>query len=270
MEKQKRENPGSAIGEAVGQEMEKALNSLLKEVTQNSNYTFLEHGLEGKTLYLYDQFGNKYKIDSVIVDIENRPIIVIESKYIRYTKHNRDKGSWICATHQAVRQYYTSIRSSIAVLAGNWSKASIQMIESYGTQVFLIPFSLVSQLMSEHEIDFNWKEKDRNKAIKALEKYESLSTEDRYQIGVHMVDCIKDDLTTAIFYIINDKTNRIITKISLNLYSNLGEVKTHSFKDSSQTIEFLQSTDYTEEFTSKYQKNLLDKPVIDESRNRPN
>lgn len=44
---------------------------------------------------MYDQFGTEYKIDAVIANHAMQPIILFESKYLRYTKHNRDKGSWI-------------------------------------------------------------------------------------------------------------------------------------------------------------------------------
>lgn len=49
-----------------------------------------------KKLLLYDNYGNDYNIDGVITDESMRPIILFESKDIRYKKHNRDKGSWIC------------------------------------------------------------------------------------------------------------------------------------------------------------------------------
>lgn len=175
------QNPGSALGEAIGSQMELALNHFFTELADEFNCYFISKGPinkvnnKHKKLLMSDAFDNKYNIDSVIVNEAMQPLILIESKYIRYTKHNRDKGSWICTAHTALRQKYTSIRSSIAILAGNWSSTSIAMIKSHGTNVFLIPFELICVLLQSHNINFNWEEKDRILATKSWRKYCALS-----------------------------------------------------------------------------------------------
>ena len=69
--------------------------------------------------------GNVYQIDAVIYHADDRPIVIIDPKYIRYTKHNRDKGSWLCVAHYNLRKTHHSIRKSLAVLAGRWPEPSI-------------------------------------------------------------------------------------------------------------------------------------------------
>ncbi len=80
-----------------------------------------------------------------------QPLIIFESKYIRYTKHNRYKASWICNAHSAIRKRYHSIRSSIAILAGNWSQPSLAMMKSFDIIIFIIPFEVISNLLKEFE-----------------------------------------------------------------------------------------------------------------------
>ncbi len=95
-------NPGSAIGEAVGAEIEAALNHFLEQLAESTGHHFVCTGpRDTKTgkprkLLMYDKFGTAYNIDSVIANESMQPVILIESKYIRYKKHNRDKGSWLC------------------------------------------------------------------------------------------------------------------------------------------------------------------------------
>jgi len=112
------QNPGSALGEAIGAQMEMALNVFLKSLVEPLGCHFISKGLEknekttrsltssasnlpARKLLLYDKFGTAYNIDSVITNDSLQPLILIESKYIRYKKHNRDKGSWVCTAHPA-------------------------------------------------------------------------------------------------------------------------------------------------------------------------
>lgn len=71
----------------------------------------------------------------------------MEYKYIRYKKHNRDKGSWVCTAHNAIRRRYNSIRSSIAILAGSWSGSSVAMMKSQDINIFIIPFDKITTLL---------------------------------------------------------------------------------------------------------------------------
>jgi hypothetical protein len=71
---------------------------------------------KGARLILTDSNGNEYNVDSVIINNRFQPLVLVESKYIRYKKHNRDKASWICTAHTKLRQRYATVRKSIAVL----------------------------------------------------------------------------------------------------------------------------------------------------------
>ena len=95
-------NPGSTLGEAVGATMEREVNRLLRPLAEESECVFLSAGRPNPrtgaatTLYLNDEFGTRYKVDSVIANACIQPLVLVESKYIRYKKHNRDKGSLDC------------------------------------------------------------------------------------------------------------------------------------------------------------------------------
>lgn len=109
---------------------------------------------------MYDNADIAYNIDATITNKELQPIILLEYKYLRYTKHNRDKGSWVCTAHDGVRRRYRSVRSSIAILAGRWSGTSIAMMKSHDITIFLIPFEILAATLSKYNIEFNWEESE--------------------------------------------------------------------------------------------------------------
>lgn len=166
-------NPGSALGEAIGAWMEVALNVFIKLYVADFACHYFHNGPVNSTtrkptkLLLIDKYGTAFNIDGVITNQTKHPLILVECKYIRYTKHNRDKGSWICTAHTSIRKTYNSVRSSIAVLAGNWSKTSLAMMKSNDINVFVIPFNKITELLGEHGIVFNWGEKERDLAVKS-------------------------------------------------------------------------------------------------------
>ena len=104
-------NPASALGEAAGKLFENAVIATLERVVGAYGYTVQPQRLVNGT-------GNSYQIDAVISDDEGRPVIIVDPKYIRYTKHNRDKASWLCTAHYNLRKTHPTLRKSIAVLGG--------------------------------------------------------------------------------------------------------------------------------------------------------
>ncbi len=256
------QNPGSALGEAIGAEMEKALNEYLSQLVEHLGYYFISKSplKNRKRLLMYDDFGTAYNLDAVIANESMQPIILFESKYIRYTKHNRDKGSWVCTAHPAIRKRYGSVRSSIAVLAGNWSSSSLSMMKSYDINIFLIPFSRICDLLLNHDIQFNWDEKDRKTAIIAWKKYSTLTPEQKFQIGVQMIDFIKDELGNLVTKILDDTLKRELDQILIELHSNLGEVKAFKFSSIEDAINFLNLNEFTEIFISTDSLTLFDPP----------
>ncbi len=86
-------NPGSAIGEAIGASMEKASERILIEIADSYGCHYLTSGVrktkagnKAKKLLMSDNYGNEYDIDGVIANESLQPLIIFESKYIRYKK----------------------------------------------------------------------------------------------------------------------------------------------------------------------------------------
>ena len=259
-------NGGSAIGEAIGDLLEEQVHLVFKEIEKNNHIHFLtsygktKAGKQSKKLLLPDKFGNEYNIDGLVISEEGYPLMLIESKYIRYKKHNRDKASWICNSHTAIRKHFSSIRSSIAVLAGNWSATSLAMLTSYDVSYFMVPFSSISKILNQYNIDFEWEENDYDKALKAWNDFTKLKNKDKNQIGKAMINLIKSDLIKYVNNILDDKTLRTVKEIVIEIHSNKGETFTYKFKTIKEASEFLESFD--DNFDETQFVSIFQQPVV--------
>lgn len=260
-------NPGSALGEAIGSSMERSLAKLLTQFADDYGCYYMTSGVrkvksgrKAKKLLLSDNFGNEYDIDGVMANEKMQPLIIFESKYIRYKKHNRDKGSWVCHAHSAIRKRYHSIRSSIAILAGSWSNSSVAMMKSNDINIFLIPFDFISAKLREYGIDFEWGEKEKDKAHEAWNKYNQLSEDQQDKIGEEMITLIESKLLGLIEQILDDSLMREVEKIVLELVSNLGEVKVYEFDSVEEAIEFLEQEGLEQVFLTSDSLTLFEPP----------
>ena len=200
-------NPASALGEAVGKLFESAVVSGLRQEVETRGYTIRPARLTNGT-------GNTYQIDAVVFDSDENPVIIIDPKYIRYTKHNRDKGSWLCTAHYNLRKTYPTIRKSIAVLAGRWSNPSKALIRSFGVEILEVPFDGMVSVLGEYGVNFAWAEKDRETPRAAWEHFAGLEDDTRVAIGTDLTAGIIDRLRTAVTQVLDADIDSLPTRIS--------------------------------------------------------
>lgn len=263
-------NGGSAIGEAIGRYMEIVVQEYIRDFLNPYPCQFITEigknpitGRESKKLLLTDTYGTKYQIDGVITTEDMCPLVLIESKYIRYKKHNRDKGSWICQAHNSIRQRFKSIRGSIAILAGSWSKTSLLMISNNDVNYFVIPLEFIIRLFAEKGIDIDWEEQERDKATAAWYRYEALETSDKMDIAYKMVDSIKEPLFEALSTLLDDTKPREIKKIVIEIKTSKGEVQRVHFSSRDEAVDFLYSLDLDTLFDESTFISIFE-PVIDD------
>ncbi len=260
------QNPGSALGEAIGAQMEIALNTYLTEIVSKYSCRLIFKGQKNpKTkkatkLLLFDHFGTAYNIDAVVANETMQPLILVEYKYIRYKKHNRDKGSWLCTAHNAIRRRYNSVRSSIAILAGSWSRSSVAMMKSQDINLFIIPFDKITVLLRRHKIKFDWGEKDRHVASQSWKKYSALTSKQKLKIAEAMIAEIKPDIEAAIEKTLDNKAKREVEKVAIEIHTNIGEVKRFEFKNIEEALNFLEDFSFEEMLNNANSFTLFDKP----------
>ena len=184
-------NPASALGEAAGKLFENAVIATLERVVGAYGYTVQPQRLVNGT-------GNSYQIDAVISDDGGRPVIIVDPKYIRYTKHNRDKASWLCTAHYNLRKSHPTLRKSIAVLGGRWSAQSIALMQSFGVETLSVPFEHFCKAFDQASIQFEWHESDRSTPAKSLKAFQTLSARQQSVISETLIQPVEDQLAASV------------------------------------------------------------------------
>ncbi len=189
-------------------------------------------------------------------------MILVEYKYIRYTKHNRDKGSWICFAHNVLRQRYNSVRSSIAILAGSWSKPSLAMMKSRDVNVFLIPFNRIVSLLKPHGIRFDWGEKERHIALDAWLRYDALTAAEQLSIAEQMIEEVREPLREFIALTLDASVPREIDEVAVEMHTNIGELKRFEFLSVDDALQFIEDFSFDQMFDNSSAPTLFTRPEV--------
>ena len=220
-------NPASALGQEVGKLFERSVLESIRAEVETRNHIVNPAKLRNGT-------GNQYQIDAVVFDTNNAPIIIIDPKYIRYTKHNRDKGSWLCTAHYNLRKTHRSIRKSIAVLAGRWSEPSKALIQSFGVEILEVPFDHMVDVLKTYGVDFDWPERDGSAvARQSLSVFSNLSDDVKDKIGGELVSDITAKLIEEVVQVLDTDVETIATRVDqveILLKTSQGEMILSSFE----------------------------------------
>lgn len=241
-------NPASALGEALGHLIEAEVQALTKEATSGLE-CYVDTGgkrqgkRKGSKLLLVNDTGNQYQIDTVVEASNGDPLVLIECKYLRYKKHNRDKASWTCVAHYKLRTTYPTVRKSIAVLIGDWTQPSKKLMHSFGVDIIEIPFEHLSSILLKHGVIFRWKENDSETPASSLNKFLALSERQKKQIArecmAPQADMLKDAVKRAVLS--TEIVIRNVAQIELLLKTNQDEFVLKKFTDLPQAITYMVS-----------------------------
>ncbi len=238
-------NPGSALDQAIGNLFEGKLEEILRKVVEDSGYVYHSGrdplpGYSGKTLRVRDKNGKFWRIDLAVTDKNAHLIIVGEMKYIQRAKHATDKGSWICNCHTLIRQTFPTIRASIAMLAGGWTENALRMIRNTGTDIFFVPYKEVVNTFSRKGMEIDWTDAESDIASQiAWEAFCDLNEQALEEIKNGMIQKIAKPLKMHVENILNDKKERKIAEIEINIQTNKGEILNIKFSSTEEARSFL-------------------------------
>ena len=176
-------NYASSLGQKIGKVFQSAVHQYLEPQIQQLGGTIQSEKIPNGDNFSYD-------IDLVVRDSNNRIVVLIETKFVRYKKHNRDKGSWIINTHQKLRRTHDTIEGCYAIMLGNWSKPSLEMIKKSGIGMALVEFEHLSKVYQKYGVNIQWGEKDEDLKRNAYYDEMNLSMDDRQKIGTELIEDI--------------------------------------------------------------------------------
>ena len=110
---------------------------------------------KGKKIRWADDFGNEHDLDFVIerdgsLEKQGRPVAFIEAAWRRYTRHSRNKAQEIQGALLPIAERHCWDKPFLgAILAGKFTGASVQQLQSLGFHVLHIPYSTIVHAFSE-------------------------------------------------------------------------------------------------------------------------
>lgn len=256
-------NPGSALGEAIGAMLEGRIHEILEPLAKSRGYVYIQTGAadsqtgRAAKLILTDDDDNDYNLDAVIINNRFQPLVLVESKYIRYKKHNRDKASWICTAHTRLRQRYTTVRKSIAILMGSWSRPSKRVLRSFEVELFEVTFEEICNVLRKYEIEYNWAEKDQRQARESWGKFGQLPDRTRRQIARQLLSGIEAGLRQSLQATLDDSRPRKVSRIVVVVRTSYGETFTYNFDTLKQALKFIRVFDEKRELDTTHAPTLI-------------
>ena len=200
-------NHASKLGSAVGDLFQAGVTDLLRHDIESRDHTITPARLVNGT-------GNTYQIDAVVFDPEGRPVVILDVKYIRYPKHNRDKASWLCTAHYNLRKTHPTLRKSIAALAGNWTPGSKSLMRSFGIEIVEDTFEHFVSVLGGYGVEFDWGERDRETPAVSLERFNQLTEPERARISEELAANIIDPLRKSVTQVMDTDMSTLPSRIS--------------------------------------------------------
>ena len=194
-------NAAAAFGEEIGKLFEDTVLKGLSGDVEARGCTIRPEKMKNGT-------GNVYQIDAVVFNKDGNPLVIIDPKYIRYTKHNRDKGSWLCVAHYNLRK----------------------------------TFPIFVTALGKRGIGFDWAENDRSASVQALKSFCELSETQKRQVADDITSGLMPQLRKEVIQVLDTDVSTIpqrVTQVEILLKTDRNEMLLSSFKSVPLAIGYL-------------------------------
>ena len=186
-------------GQKIGEVLEAGVVSLLGDFAKTHNLYLDKHGARpvraGKNATWKDINGNEHDLDYVLErggspEKIGTPVAFIETAWRRYTKHSKNKAQEI---HGAILPLVATHRNSApfigAILAGEFTNAAVQQLESLGFVVLHILYKDVLKAFAEIKIDAGFDKTTKEAKFRTkLTAWNHLSARKKKQVADRLIE----------------------------------------------------------------------------------
>jgi flagellar hook protein FlgE len=169
-------SPSHRFGQVVGTILEETLQPELQRFCDARGLYLDRHGArvgvrKDRKVSWYDKYGNKHDLDFVIEKggsdtVQGRPVAFIEAAWRSYTKHSKNKAQEIQGAVLPISEKYERDAPFLgAVLAGEFTKPSLDQLKSAKFEVVYLPYETVIQAFESVEINARFDEKSNDSAF---------------------------------------------------------------------------------------------------------
>lgn len=200
------ESPSHRFGQIIGEVVESAIQPPLEAIAKEHRL-YLDakrprkaRGGKRKVAWV-DGKGNTHDLDYVFEaggteEVIGAPKAFVEIAWRRYTKHSRNKAQEIQGAILPLAERYSDSRPLLGVvLAGVFTKGSLDQLRSHGFTVLYFPYESVVAAFTAVGIDAAFDEATPDKEVgRKVRQYEKLTAKQRERIAVFLRDRQKADL----------------------------------------------------------------------------
>ncbi len=227
---------GRAFGQRLGKLIEDEIHRVVQDCLYGTDFEFIPKG------QLADLHGKLCTHDGLVVDREGNPYAVIESKVIQKAKHATEKAAKVAREHPDLKRAHPMLRSSIVVLAGDFTPEPLRMVEASGANLLFIPQDHLASVCRDYGIEILWEDSEAaTDAVAALERYNTLTQEERKDLGQRILQLVAAQLREIIEATIADVPENPVVGVWVDIFFHRGEIGHHEFDSIEAALDYLQS-----------------------------
>jgi hypothetical protein len=235
------ESPSHRFGQIIGNLLEEILLPVLLKFCDERGLYLDRHGerknvRKGAKVNWEDKYGNAHDLDFVIekdgaVEKRGRPVAFIEAAWRRYTKHSRNKAQEIQGAILPIAEKYECDQPFLgAVLAGVFTKGSLDQLKSVGFDVVYLPYETIVEAFKAVGINASFDEETADREFaRCICQIESLTNPKRDALKQHLFDA-NGKIFQDFFTSLRKKLDRVIKRVVVlplfgdsNTFSSIGE-----------------------------------------------
>ncbi|GHV51586.1 hypothetical protein FACS1894216_06010 [Synergistales bacterium] len=199
-------SPAHKFGQIIGDILEESMIQYLKPIAEK-HLLYLDYRHprpvrnNKKEVRWVDVNGNAHKLDIVMEENGSEsnlgtPRVFIEMAWRRYTKHSKNKAQEISGAIKPLIDKYIKFTPFLGVvIAGEFTKNSIDQMRSEGFEVVYISIEAIEKAFSVVGIDAHWEELTPEKDLrKKIKLYENLTINEIERIKDALIQNNKEQL----------------------------------------------------------------------------
>lgn len=227
---------GRAFGQRLGKLIEDEIHRVVQDCLYGTEFEFIPKGK------LADLHGKLCTHDGLVVDRDGQPYAVIESKVIQKAKHATEKAAKVAREHPDLKRAHPTLRSSIAMLAGDFTPEPLRMVETSGANLLFIPQDHLASICREFGIEILWEDHEAaTYAVAALKRFNTLTQEQLKDLGHRILEPVAAQLRKVVEAAIADVPENPVVGVWVDIFFQRGEIGHHEFDSVQEALDYLQS-----------------------------
>lgn len=244
------DSPAHKLGQIIGSQLEAAVRQPLKAIAKEYGL-YLDYARtrpargRKKRVSWKDSYGNAHILDYVLEEggsesVEGRPRAFIETAWRRYTKHSRNKAQEIQGAVLPLAETYRDCSPFLgAVLAGDFTTASLEQLESHSFCIAYCPYDEIVGAFRRVGVDVSFEEGTSEVELqRKVDVFERTSAMKRNRISQEILDAGKATFD-SFFSALRDSLERHVKEILVLALSGMS----HKFDSITNAVHFVSSHD---------------------------